>query len=134
MHELIEGQDYQVVDDGMGDLKSYLTQTTKNAVRKTIGFLNKALSGNKGKAATMALLMADLTTDKEAFNAVYKKHSGPINEYFEHVDLNAVSAMIGVDDAVAQAAPKAIVKGAAILTAGIIIGVAGLTLYNRKTS
>ncbi|MDZ7692051.1 MAG: hypothetical protein U5K69_13125 [Balneolaceae bacterium] len=73
MHELIEGRDYQIVDDGMGDLSSYLRQTSRNAFRKAIGLADRALAGKKGKAATTAIIMADLTTDKVGLNNVYNR-------------------------------------------------------------
>ena len=132
MSQLIEGRDYEIIDEGMGDLKSYLAQTSSNAIKKAIRVADRALSGHKGKAATMAILMAELATDKQAFNNAYKKHSDAINEYFEYVDLKAVSALMGVEEAVAKAAPAALVKGATVLAAGILIGIGGLSLLNRK--
>jgi len=132
MQELIEGHDYQVIDDGMGDLQSYLEQTSKNATRKAISLIDRALSGHKGKAATMAILMADLASDREAFGSAYKKHSDAINEYFEYVDIPAAARMMGTDQTIAKALPLAIAKNLGILSAGILLGVAGMTFFNRK--
>jgi hypothetical protein len=42
--------------------------------------------------------------------------------------------MIGLQDSVAKSKPATIIKHAGILSAGIAIGVAGLSLYNRKQS
>lgn len=132
MQELTLGQDYEIIDDGMGDLESYLERTSKNATRKAISLANRALSGHKGKAATMAILMADLASDRQAFGSVYKKHSDAINEYFEHVDLNAAAKLTGTDEAIAKSLPLAIAKNLGILSAGILLGVAGVTFFNRK--
>lgn len=134
MDELIEGRDYQIVDDGMGDLSSYLRQTSRNAFKKAIGLADRALSGRKGQAATTALILADLTKDRRSFQQVFNRNADVINQYFEHVDLQAVSDMIGLQETVAKSKPVSIIKRAGILSAGIAIGVAGLSLYNRKRS
>lgn len=134
MHELIEGQDYQIVDDGMGDLKSYLRQTSRNAFKKAIGLADRALSGRKGQAATTALVLADMTKDKQSFQQVFNQNADAINRYFEHVDLQAVSDLIGLEDTVANSKPMAALKNAGILSVGIAIGVAGIKLYNRNRS
>lgn len=132
MHELIEGRDYQIVDDGMGGLNSYLRQTGTNAFRKAISLADRALSGKKGKAATTAIIMADLTTDKEGLNNVYRQHAGVINRYFEFVDLQAVSDLIGLEETVAKSKSMATLKQAGFVSMGIAIGIAGLTFINRK--
>ena len=134
MHELIEGQDYQIVDDGMGDLKSYLRHTSRNAFKKAIGLADRALSGRKGQVATTALVLADLTKDKQSFQQVFNQNANVINRYFEHVDLQAVSDMVGLQDSVANSKPVSMIKHAGILSVGIAIGVAGLSLYNRNRS
>ncbi|TYP93541.1 hypothetical protein LX73_1247 [Fodinibius salinus] len=134
MRELIEGQDYQIVDDGMGDLNSYLRQTGRNAFKKAIGLADRALSGRKGQAATTALVLADLTKDKRSFQQVFNRNADVINRYFEHVDLQAVSDMIGIQNAVAKSKPVSIIKQTGIFSVGIALGIAGLTLYNRKRS
>jgi len=134
MHELIEGRDYQIVDDGMGDLSSYLRQTGRNAFKKAIGLADRALSGRKGQAATTALVLADLTKDKRAFQQVFNRNADVINQYFEYVDLQAVSDLVGLEETVANSRPVAALKNAGILSVGIAIGIAGLSLYNRKRS
>ena len=134
MRELIEGRDYQIVDDGMGGLNSYLRQTGKNAFRKAISLADRALSGKKGKAATTAIIMAGLTTNKDGLNYVYHQHAGVINRYFEFVDLQAVSDLIGLEETVASSKPAAALKHAGFLSMGIAIGIAGLTLINRTRS
>lgn len=132
MQELTLGQDYEIIDDGMGDLQSYLERTSKNATRKAISLANRALSGRKGKAATMAILMADLASDRQAFNSAYKKHADVINEYFEYVDLSAAAKLMNTDEAIAKSLPLTIAKNLGILSAGILLGVAGMTFFNRK--
>ncbi|MCW9709045.1 hypothetical protein [Fodinibius salsisoli] len=134
MHELIEGRDYQIVDDGMGDLSSYLRHTSRNAFKKAIGLADRALSGRKGQAATTALVLAGLTKDRRSFQGVFNRNADVINQYFEHVDLQAVSDMIGLQETVAKSKPVAIIKHVGIFSAGIAIGVAVLSLYNRKRS
>ncbi len=134
MRELIEGLDYQIVDDGMGDLNSYLRQTSRNAFKKAIGLADRALSGRKGQAATTALVLADLTKDKRSFQQVFNQNADVINRYFEHVDLQAVSDMIGIQNAVTKSKPVSIIKQTGIFSVGIALGIAGLTLYNRKRS
>lgn len=134
MRELIEGRDYQIVDDGMGGLNSYLRQTGKNAFRKAISLADHALSGKKGKAATTAIIMAGLTTDKDGLNNVYRQHAGVINRYFEYVDLQAVSDLIGLEETFASSKSAATLKHVGFLSMGIAIGIAGLTFINRKRS
>ena len=134
MRELIEGRDYQIVDDGMGGLNSYLRQTGKNAFRKAISLADHALSGKKGKAATTAIIMADLTNDKDGFNNVYHQHAGIINRYFEYVDLQAVSELISLEETIVKSRPMAALKHVGFLSMGIAIGIAGLTVINRKRS
>jgi len=134
MNELIEGRDYQIVDDGMGDLSSYLRQTSRNAFKKAIGLADRALSGRKGQAATTALVLADLTKDKRSFQQVFDRNADVINRYFEHINLQAVSDMIGLQDSVAKSRPVSMIKKAGVLSIGIAIGVAGITLYNKNRS
>jgi len=134
MRELIEGRDYQIVNDGMGDLSSYLRQTGRNAFRKAISLADRALSGKKGKAATTAIIMADLTTDQNGINSVYSQHAAIINRYFEYVDLQAVSDLIGLEETVVKSRPVAALKNAGMLSVGIAIGIAGFTFFNRKRS
>ncbi len=131
MQELIEGQDYQVVDDGMGGLQSYLSRTSRNAVRKAMSIANRALAGKKGNAATTAILLANLTADKEAFRATFGKYKQEINEYFEHVDLQAAGELMGLEDSIVQSSSSAL-RGAGYVSAGILLGIAGVTLYNRQ--
>ncbi len=131
MQELIEGQDYHVVDDGMGGLQSYLSRTSRNAIRKAMGIADRALSGRKGNAATTAILLANLASDKDAFRATFNKHKKEINEYFEHVDLRATGELIGLEDRIVQSTSSTL-KGVGFFSAGILLGVAGLTLYNQQ--
>lgn len=133
MQQLIEGLDYHVIDDGgMGDLQSYLSQTSRNAARKAIALADRALSGRKGYAATTAIIMAGLAKDKRALSRLFDDHSDVINRYFEQVDLTAVSRLVGLEDTVAGATSSTL-KSALVLSAGIALGVAGLTLFNRNT-
>ncbi|MDZ7692050.1 MAG: hypothetical protein U5K69_13120 [Balneolaceae bacterium] len=57
-----------------------------------------------------------------------------INRYFEYVDLQAVSDLIGLEETVASSKPVAALKNAGMLSVGIAIGIAGITLYNRNRS
>jgi len=134
MHELIEGRDYQIVDDGMGDLSNYLRQTGRNAFKKAIGLADRALSGRKGQAATTAIVLANLTKDKRTFQQVFNRNADVINQYFEYVDLKAVSELVGLEETVAKSRPMAALKNVGMLSVGIAIGIAGLTFYNRNRS
>jgi len=132
MKELIQGRDYEVVDEGLGSIGDYLEQTSRNAFLHFASLINNATSGRRGKYATIALNMAGVTTNKEGISRIYEQHSDVIDDYFEYVDVIALSKKLEVDQMVASSAPKAIVKTGGLLAAGIILGVAGLKLYNRK--
>jgi hypothetical protein len=55
-----------------------------------------------------------------------------INEYFEYVDLSAAAKLMNTDEAIAKSLPLTIAKNLGILSAGILLGVAGMTFFNRK--
>lgn len=131
MQELTQGRDYWVVDEGMAGLQSYLSRTSRNAVRKAMGIADRALSGHKGNAATTAILLANLASDKEAFRTTFNKHEQAINAYFEHVDLRAAGELMGLEDKIVQSASSTL-KSLGFFSAGILLGVAGLSLYNRQ--
>lgn len=132
MKELIEGTDFEVVDEGLGNISDYLERTSRNAFLHFAGMINSATSGRRGKYATIALNMAGVTTSNEGISRLYEQHSDVIDEYFEYVDVVALSKKLEVDKAIATHAPTAILKVGGLLTVGILIGVAGLKLYNRK--
>jgi len=132
MKELIQGRDYEVVDEGLGSIGDYLEQTSRNAFLHFASLINNATSGRRGKYATIALNMAGVTTSKEGISRIYEQHSDVIDDYFEYVDVIALSKKLEVDQMVASSAPKAILKTGGLLAAGIVLGVAGLKLYNRK--
>ncbi len=131
MSVLTEGKDYQVIDDGMGDARSYLQQTGQNALQKAISFADRVLSGHKGKAATMAILLAELAPDKQGFNSTYRKHASAINEYFEYVDLQALSKAVSAEQTIAKSFPKILGKTLGILSVGILLGTAGHSIYKK---
>lgn len=132
MKELIEGTDFEVVDEGLGNISDYLERTARNTFLHFAGMINSATSGRRGKYATIALNMAGVTTSNEGISRLYEQHSDVIDEYFEYVDVVALSKKLDVDKSIATHAPAAILKVGGLLTAGILIGVAGLKLYNRK--
>jgi len=132
MKELIQGRDYEVVDEGLGSIGDYLERTSRNAFLHFASLINSATSGRRGKYATIALNMAGVTTNKEEFSRIYEQNSDVIDDYFEYVDVIVLSKKLEVDQMVASNAPKAILKTGGLLAAGIVLGVAGLKLYNRK--
>lgn len=132
MKELIHRRDYQIVDVGLSGIGDYLERTSRNAFLHFASLINSATSGSRGKYATIALNMAGVTTSKEGISRIYEQHSDVIDDYFEYVDVIALSKKLEVDQMVARSAPKAIAKTGGLIAAGIVLGVAGLKLYNRK--
>ena len=132
MKELIEGTDFEVVDEGLGNISDYLERTARNTFLHFAGLINNATSGRRGKYATIALNMAGVTTSNEGISRHYEQNAQVIDEYFEYVDVVALSKKLDVDKAIATHAPGAILKVGGLLAVGIVIGVAGLKLYNRK--
>jgi hypothetical protein len=96
------------------------------------GLIDQATSGRRGQYATIALNMAGVSSNQQAISDHYKAHSDVIDHYFEHVDVIALAKKLGVDDAAAKGIPRAIGRAGGLLLAGAAIGVAALTLYNRK--
>lgn len=132
MKELIEGRDFEVVDEGLAGISDYLEHTSRNAFLHFASLIGSATSGRRGKYATIALNMAGVTTSKEGISRHYGQHADVLDEYFEYVDVIALSKKLNVDKAVASQAPAAIAKAGGLLTAGVLIGVVGLKLYNQK--
>ena len=132
MMELIEGHDYEVVDEGLGGVRDYLEQTSRNAFLRFAGLIDQATSGRRGKYATIALNMAGVTTDQQGISNLYRQHPDVIDQYFQYVNIVALSKKMEVDQVIGQSAPVAILKSGGLLATGIIIGVAGMRLYNRK--
>lgn len=132
MKELIEGKDFEVLDEGLGSVADYLQRTSLNAFLHFASLIGSATSGSRGKYATIALNMAGVTTSSSDISNFYKQNADVIDQYFEYVDVVKLSKKLDVDQMVASNAPKAILKTGGLLAAGIIIGAAGLTLYNRK--
>jgi len=130
--ELIEGKDFEVLDEGLGSVADYLQRTSLNAFLHFASLIGSATSGSRGKYATIALNMAGVTTSSSDISNFYKQNADVIDQYFEYVDVVKLSKKLDVDQMVASNAPKAILKTGGLLAAGIIIGAAGLTLYNRK--
>jgi len=132
MKELIQGRDYEVVDEGLGSISDYLERTSRNAFLRFAGLIGSATSGRRGKYATIALNMAGVTTSSEGISRHYEQNAKVIDEYFEYVDVIALSKKLDVDKTIAIHAPAAILKVSGLLTVGVLIGVAGLKLYKRK--
>jgi hypothetical protein len=119
-------------NSGLSGFRDYLRSTSENAITKLIGLAGHLSSGKRGKYATMALNMAGVTSDKQAFSEVYSRHPDQINAYFEYVDLNKLARLLDVERSIVETAPRRMAKAGGFLAAGAIIGVAGLTLYKRK--
>jgi hypothetical protein len=132
MTELVEGRDYQIEDAGLGRFSDYLQQTGRNAISRAIQYANHFTSGQRGRYATMAINLAGITNDREEFQAVFDRNPEVLNEYFEHVDVEKLARLLDVDEAIARSVPRAIKRSAVPVAVGAIIGVVGLTIYNRK--
>ena len=132
MNQLVAGKDVEVIDEGLGSVGDYLQRTSRNAFLHAAALIGSATSGRRGKYATIALNMADLTTSKQGISSLYEQHSGVIDAYFEYVDVVKLSKKLKLDQMAASSAPKAILKAGGLVAAGILLGVAGRTLYNRK--
>jgi hypothetical protein len=130
--ELIEGRDYEVVDEGLGAIGDYLERTSRNAFLHFAGLINNATSGRRGKYATIAFNMANVTSSKEGISNLYEQHSDVIDQYFEYVDVVALAKRLEVDKAIAQSAPGVILKTGGLLLVGAAIGVTALKFYNQK--
>jgi hypothetical protein len=117
---------------GLSGIESYLEQTSRNAFLRFAGLIDHATSGRRGKYATIALNMAGVTSNQQAISDHYAAHNDVIDQYFEHVDVIALAKKLDVDDAAAKGIPRAIGRTGGLLLAGAAIGVAALTLYNRK--
>lgn len=117
---------------GLSGLEGYLERTSRNAFLRFAGLIDHATSGRRGKYATIALNMAGVTSNQQAISDHYAAHSEVMDQYFEHVDVIALAKKMGVDDAAARGIPRAIGRAGGLLLAGAAIGVAALTLYNRK--
>jgi len=130
--ELVEGRDFEVRDEGLGGVGDYLQRTSRNAFLHFASLIGSATSGSRGKYATIALNMAGVTTSSSGISNFYKQNADVIDQYFEYVDVVKLSKKLEVDQMVARKAPKTILKTGGFLAAGVVLGVAGLTLYNRK--
>lgn len=116
---------------GLSGIEDYLEQTSRNAFLQFAGLIDQATSGRRGQYATIALNMAGVTSNQQTISDHYAAHSDVIDQYFEHVDVLALAKKLGLDDAAAKGLPRAIGQGG-ILLAGVAIGIAALTFYNRK--
>jgi len=132
MKQLLQGRDFDVVDEGPGSIGDYLQRTSRNAFLHVAALIDSATSGRRGKYATIALNMANLTTSKEGISRLYEQHNDVIDEYFEYVDVVKLSKKLKVDQMVAKRAPAIILKTGGLIGAGVLIGVAVTKLYNRK--
>lgn len=132
MSELIEGRDFEVVDEGLGSISDYLERTSRNAFLHFAGMINNATSGRRGKYATIAFNMANVTSSKEGISNVYEQHSEVIDQYFEYVDVTALAKRLEVDRTIGQRAPGVILKTGGLLLAGAALGVTIFKFYNQK--
>jgi len=132
MNELIEGQDFEVVDEGLGSISDYLERTSRNAFLHFAGMINNATSGRRGKYATIALNMANVTTSKEGISNLYEQHSDVIDKYFEYVDVIALAKRLEVDRTIGQRAPGVLLKTGGLLLAGAVISITALKFCNQK--
>jgi hypothetical protein len=131
MQELIEGRDYRLLDESLAGVGDYLQQTGQNAFYKLFAVADRALSGRKGQAATLAFSLAGVTTDKQAFKAAYSRHSDAINEYFEHVDLAKIGATLEADRALTSKVIRPLARDVLFLGAGLALGALLTTTFTK---
>lgn len=132
MKELVEGKDYEVVDEGLGSVGDYLQRTSRNAFLHFASLINSATSGRRGKYATIALNMSGVTTSSNGISKFYEQNADVLDQYFEYVDVVKLSQKLEVDQMVADRAPTIILKTGGLIATGILIGIVGFKLYNRK--
>ena len=132
MNDITEYADYQVIDHGLGGIRSYLESTSRNAFITFANLIDQATSGSRGRYATIALNMAGVTRDQKAISRVYEENPAIIDRYFEQVDVVALARKLDVDNTVAGKVAPELIRAGSYTAVGIIAGVAGLKLYNRK--
>jgi hypothetical protein len=132
VRELIEGTDFEVVDEGLGSISDYLERTSRNAFLHFAAMINNASSGRRGKYATIALNMANVTSSKEGISRVYEQHPEVIDQYFEYVDLIALAKKMELDRSISRHVPIVILKTGGLLLVGVALGVIGFNFYNQK--
>ena len=116
----------------MGGIRSYLESTSRNAFITFANLIDKATSGSRGRYATIALNMAGVTRDQKAISRVYEENPAIIDRYFEQVDVVALARKLDIDNTVAGKVAPELIRAGSYMAVGIIAGVAGLKLYNRK--
>ena len=126
-------QSHLATDAGLAGVSDYLERTSRSAFIHFASLIHDATSGRRGKYATIALNMAGVTTSNEGISRLYEQHSDVIDDYFEYVDVIALSKKLDVDQMVARKAPQTILKTGGLFAAGLVFGAAALTLYNKKT-
>jgi len=117
---------------GLGGARDYLENTARSAFVYAAGLIDHATSGSRGKYATIALNMANLTTDKQAISHHYGQHPEVIDRYFEYVDVGALARLVGAEKTVTKNLPRAALKAGSLVAAGILLGAGGLGIYHRK--
>lgn len=122
----------QHTDSALHGLEDYLQNTSQNAFKMFAGKLQDVTSGRRGQLATMGLNLANLTTDKQGINTVYQQNASVIDDYFEYVDLVAMSKKLGVDEVVSGSVSSSLIKNGSLLVVGITIGVAIQRMFKPK--
>lgn len=117
---------------GLLGLDNYLQRTSQNAFKLFAGKLQSVTSGRRGQLATMGLNLANLTTSKEGINKVYEQNAGVIDDYFEYVDLVALSEKLGVEEAVSTGVSRSLIKTGSLILIGMAIGVVGQRIVTGK--
>ena len=122
-----------ITDSSLAGMSDYLERTSRSAFLHFASLVHDATSGRRGKYATIALNMAGVTTSNEGISRLYEQHSDVIDDYFEYVDVIALSKKLDVDQIVARKAPQTLLKTGGLFAAGLVFGAAALTLYTKKT-
>ncbi|MDZ7660466.1 hypothetical protein [Fodinibius sp.] len=119
-------------DSALHGLEDYLQNTSQNAFKVFAGKLQDVTSGRRGQLATMGLNLANLTTDKQGITTVYQQNASVIDDYFEYVDLVAMSKKLEVDEVVSDTVSSSLIKNGSLLLVGIAIGVAAQRMFKPK--
>jgi hypothetical protein len=122
----------QHTDSALHGIEDYLQNTSQNAFKIFADKLQHATSGRRGQLATMGLNLANLTTDKQGINNVYQQNASVLDDYFEYVDLVAMSKKLGVDEEVSGSVSNSLIKYGSLLLVGITIGVAAQRMFKPK--
>lgn len=117
---------------GLHGMDDYLQRTSQNAFKLFAGKLQDATSGRRGQLATMGLNLANLTTSKAGINKVYEQNARVIDDYFEYVDLVALSEKLGVEETISTGVSRSLIKTGSLILIGMAIGIAGQRIVTGK--